>query len=203
MIKKYTLATRFLQTFKMQNVCPSCGAKNIAHARFCGKCGVELGAKIVCLRFGQKYITAVAVTLFCFTTVLTVLILQWQKPVYARNQLFFDIPLDHQVYAECKNLLNFNGILLRTNDKFSPYEEITVNEFNQALLAAIRFNRCACSDSILVQNTKLTAEVVEKQIRTLADLTGRTKRLCQLEKRVFSDLTRFHLLSLVEKIFMR
>jgi ribosomal protein L32 len=202
-MKKNTLADRFIKAFKWQNACAGCGAENIATARFCGKCGQRVRAKRICPRLGQKQIAAVAVSIFFFTIVLTVLMLKWQKPVYARNQVFFDIPLDHQVYAECKNLLAYDGILLRANDSFSAYEEIFVDEFNQALLAAVRFNRCSYSESILVKDTKLTSELVENRIRTLADLTGRTKRLRQVEKRAFSDLTRFNLLSLVEEIFMR
>ncbi len=126
-----------------------------------------------------------------------------QKPVYARNQIFADVPLDHQVYSECSKLLAYDGIMLRTKESFSPYEEITVDEFNQALLAAVRYNRCALSESILVRETNLHSALVEGRIKALAELTGRMKQFRRLEKKAFSDLTRFNLLSLIEEIFMR
>lgn len=126
-----------------------------------------------------------------------------QKPVYARNQIFADIPLDHQIYSECSKLLAYDGIMLRSKECFSAYEEITVDEFNQALLAAVRYNRCALSEGILVRETSLHSALVESRIKALAELTGRMRQFRRLEKKAFSDLTRFNLLATIEDIFMR
>lgn len=197
------LANKWRHFVFLRKTCYGCGAESISAAKFCGHCGLRLRQKNILRSLKRKHLFAAAFLMFFVAFLLTLMVLRFQAPVYADNQVFDDVALDHPVYTECKNLLAFDGVLLRSRGKFSPYEKISVDEFNQALLAAIRFNRCPLQGEMLIEPNRLQAEFLREKVKKIADLTGKRRSFDRIEKAAFFDLSRFNQLAMLDRIFMR
>lgn len=187
----------------LRKTCSGCGADSILAARFCGRCGLRLRKQQIFKGLRKRHLMFAATSIFFMVALITFAILKMKQPVYADGTKFDDIPVDHQVYSQCRNLLAFDGVRLRTRKKFSPYLKISADEFNHAFLAAIRFNRCRFEEQMLIKEKQLEPEAVYKRFRQLAQLSGRQGQLRQVEKSAFADLSRFNQLSLIERVFMR
>ncbi|MFZ5950432.1 MAG: hypothetical protein ACOYXC_06985 [Candidatus Rifleibacteriota bacterium] len=181
--------------------CDHCGGYSPASSKFCGKCGCRFVDDRSSLPL--KQILAVASAGFFVTFLLTIMVLRSSSPLHADEKLFDDIPVDHQAYSECRNLMAFDGIRLRARQQFSPYEDINADEFNQAFLSAMRFNRCSIQDQLLVKGAVITGEIFKDRVCRLAEITGKTGLIREIEETQYSDLTRFNVFRTIEAIFMR
>ncbi|GEM_PF-5643680 len=181
--------------------CDQCGGYSPASAKFCGKCGTRFVDDRSSLPLKQILVAASAG--FFVTFLLTISVLKSSSPLHADDHLFEDIPIDHQAYSECRNLIAFDGIRLRARQQFSPYEYISVDEFNQAFLSAMRFNRCSIQDQLLVKGTVVTGEMFRDRVFRLAEITGKNGFIREIEEPQFWDLTRFNVFRTIEAIFMR
>lgn len=220
-MRKIHQANNLRTTEQIGLTCQICGQKNSAQARFCGGCGQKLvcefqgfsppvqGGKCP-LRFKQvskqlflKKMMLLAFIGFVLTFSFTLFFLHSSKVSYAGEKFFRDIPIDHQIYSDCKKLISLDGCRLLKGNRFAPYDKVTSEDVNQALLAIIRLNKIELSDHLLISRELFAAHKLPEHVKKLAEIVGKSKRYLELDSSRFDDQTRFNVFSALETVFLR
>ncbi len=179
--------------------CSSCGYSNPNVAKFCGRCGSRLNIHHSPVRL-RNPLFLTALSGFFITFFSTFAFLYLNSPVGADQNLFSDVPVDHQIYSECHNLIALGGINRRNRTELDPYSPIKVDEFNRALLSVLRSKGALSHAQFLPTGTKLTSAEFARVIKAIAIVVGRQNRLEEIEKRAFDDLTRFNVYCVIENL---
>lgn len=122
--------------------CGTCGAANLAMAKFCGSCG----SMIVVLpvspvrRSRQSFLfrglMILAALILVSSAVMSYQLFNSTESIKVSAMPFTDIAIDHPVYRVCKNLLEAKAIGYRKILEFAPHKNISAAEWNYAIRAA-------------------------------------------------------------------
>lgn len=199
---KISLANKWFFSEDLRKSCNGCGADNPVLARFCGKCGLRLRAyKEKPIDPGKTLAFFSIFFIMAFST--TFLFLSYRYDGFQKTRVFTDVPLDHQVYQDCKNLLNFDGIKQLKRGELSAYEMISMEDFNQAIIAAVRFNKCELKQEFLLTDTDVSSKIIFEKLELLAQAASRIEFVREIEQSALNDLSRFNVFRLIEKVFMQ
>lgn len=146
-------------------------------------------------------IVSALISCFLLAFLGTWFILRVNAGVAVADGPFADVPLDHPLYTECRELLRLDGCRIK-DLKFAPYEMIDKDSLNQALLAAIRYNRLDLKEDMLFAADLPDSKGVYQHFSRLAQASGRKNRFDSIEPYRFDDQTRFNIYSLIETIFL-
>lgn len=159
--------------------CGSCGAENIAVARFCGNCGSVL-AEIALqspVRSRRRWFFKGVMTLALFILVAS-MVMSYQlfnstDSIKVSSLPFADIPTDHPVYRLCTNLVKIQAIGYRKILEFAPHEAISAAEWNYALNASARqLGRVLPDYAFFQEGSEVSVDLLREKISAL---TGKPK----------------------------
>lgn len=216
MKNRYT-ANNQVMFMKPGQICNICGTDNSFLAKVCDDCGGRLGpwseqrsnhrARPIISRLKRKEalvkrIVFFSTIIFAATFFATYLFLNSVKTSHAADRNFVDIPLDHQLYKDCKNLIKLDGCKFDSNRRFEPYAPVSAEDINQALLAITRFNRRELSENLLMGTEHLEPKAVFDHLQMVAEIHGRKNAFREIERSQFADLSKLNILSVIEKVFL-
>jgi ribosomal protein L37E len=189
--------------------CWRCGNNCLLQTRFCGSCGAGIRKKKYSNRLRsesllkfKKKLLAVAIIGFIAAFLVTCIILFFKRSALSNDGPFLDIPVDHQVYADCKRLIELDGCRIRSPHQLEPAGKADVADVNQAMLAVIRYNKSELHQELLLSADKLNKKALRKYFGRIAEYFDRQQRLAHIEETRFNDLSRFNIWSMIEKIFL-
>lgn len=179
--------------------CETCGANNIAVARFCGNCGAALAAKN--LRSGKrsrrkiffKGILTLALFILVASVVMSYQLFNSTDSIKVSLLPFADVPSDHPVYSLCPNLIRIQAIGYRKILELAPYEPISAAEWNHALSAvASNLGRNIPGSAFFQEGSKVSSRSIREKIAAVAGKTenvgdnSRIKSFYLLERALFN-----------------
>ncbi len=189
--------------------CWRCGSDCRVQARFCGSCGAGIqkiknstDLRFKSLQKFKKKLLILALIGFIAAFAGTCAVLFLKRSVHGGNSLFLDIPIDHQVYADCQRLIELDGCRIRSAQQLEPAVKADVADVNHAMLAVIRNNKSELHRELLLSVDELNKTELRKYLTRVAEYFDRRRRLAQIEETRFNDLSRFNIWSMIEKIFL-
>ncbi len=180
--------------------CESCGAANIAVARFCGNCGTRLADVEVksSVRSRRRMVFKGIMTLALFILVAS-MVMSYQlfnstDSIKVSSLPFADVPADHPVYRMCPNLIQLQAIGYRKILELAPYEPISAAEWNYAINTAARHLGRAIPESAFFQEGSVVSpDLIREKLATfdgrpesISD-NSRIKSFYHLERALFSS----------------
>jgi ribosomal protein L40E len=195
-----------MKTTNRHLICSCCNALNRNAARFCGKCGQPLKTKEVIWQsffpanFKRK-LTIISAALFTITFFLTCLWLHFTRTSTENERLFNDIPVDHQVYFDCRKLLSIDGCRPASPGILAPEDLISTADVNRAALAVLRYYRQEPNHSYFTETSKQTSEQTRKLINSLAQRLNKEQAFSQIPSEKFNDLSKINIWIIIEEVF--
>ncbi len=184
----------------MGRLCTSCGAANIAMARFCGNCGARFGEEKVSRpsRPGRHLVFRGTLVLALFiligSVVMSYQLFNSTASIKVSTMPFADVPVDHPIYRMCRNLLEIRAIGYRKIMELEPYSPISAAEWNFALQIAARHQKRTLPEAAMFENGEIVdAASLAEKLRSLGYEPGllpdvsRIRGFHLLEKAMFVE----------------
>ncbi len=169
-----------IETTAGGRLCCSCGAANIAVARFCGNCGSRLPEETVHLaakprrHLAFKGVMVLAIFILMASMVMSYQLFNSTDSTKVSSMPFADVPLDHPVYRLCRNLVEIRAIGYRKILELAPYAPISAAEWNYALeTAASHLKRQVAASAFFKAGETVTAARLEEKLLALEASPGK------------------------------